>query len=106
MAIKGGKRLGAGRKKGSLSKATQKRADIAIIALDSGITPLDYMLEIMRAPIPTDVDADVRVSMTAQRFEAAKASAPYVHPRLAAIEHTGKDGSPLTPVLNVTIGKS
>ena len=102
----GGKRIGSGRKKGSLSKATQKRADIAIKALDSGITPLDYMLDLMRAPIPDDVDAEVRVSMTAQRFEAAKACAPYVHPRLAAIEHTGKDGSPLTPVLNVTIGKS
>jgi hypothetical protein len=29
------------------------------------------------------------------RFEAAKAAAPYVHPRLAAIQLTGRDGEDL-----------
>jgi hypothetical protein len=34
------------------------------------------------------------------RFEAAKAAAPYIHPRLAAIEHTGKGGGPVQ--VNIT----
>jgi hypothetical protein len=29
------------------------------------------------------------------RFEAAKAAAPYVHPKLATIQHSGKDGGPI-----------
>lgn len=106
MGTKGGARPGSGRIKGSKNKATMKRAEVAAMALDSGITPLEYMLDIMRAPIPDDVDTEARALLTGYRFEAAKAAAPYVHPRLAAVEHTGKDGSPLTPVLNVTISKS
>ena len=42
----------------------------------SGLTPLDFMLSVMR-----DEQAD-----TATRLDAARAAAPYVHPRLAAIE--------------------
>jgi hypothetical protein len=33
------------------------------------------------------------------RFEAAKAAAPYVHPRLAAIEHAGNDAKPMRMVV-------
>lgn len=79
MAI--GKKTG-GRKKGTPNKATAaKAAEIA----ESGLTPLDYMLGIMR---DEEKPADMR-------FEAAKAAAPYVHPKLAAVEHTGKDGGPI-----------
>jgi hypothetical protein len=45
-------------------------------ALESGISPLDYMLSIMRHPDST----------AAQKMEAAKGAAPYVHARLAHIE--------------------
>lgn len=68
-----------GRKKGVPNKATAKKA--AEIAA-TGLTPLDYMLQRMR-----DETADPFV-----RLDAAKAAAPYVHPKLANIEHTGKDG--------------
>jgi hypothetical protein len=30
-----------------------------------------------------------------RRDEMAKASAPYVHPKLAAVQHTGRDGGPV-----------
>jgi hypothetical protein len=30
-----------------------------------------------------------------RRDDMAKAAAPYVHPKLAAVEHTGKDGGPV-----------
>jgi len=107
MAGNGGKRSGAGRKKGSINKVTAKRKQVAAAALDSGITPLDYMLGVMRKPIPDDADLGVQVAMIGLRFEAAKAAAPYVHPRLAAIEHTGKDGGPMDLVwtINVVVSK-
>jgi hypothetical protein len=46
----------------------------------SGEAPLDYMIRVMR-----DETAPVK-----RRDEMAKAAAPYVHPRLAAIEHSGQ----------------
>lgn len=81
----GGARAGAGRKKGSKSPQTLKRAEIAAKALDNGLTPLDYMLSLLR-----DEDQDQAV-----RVDVAKAAAPYIHPKLANIEHSGPDGGPL-----------
>ena len=78
-----------GRKVGATNKKTREVAEKAI---ESGITPLEYMLNLMRAPIPDDLDPASRVMAINQRFEAAKAAAPYIHPRLAAVEHTGKGG--------------
>jgi hypothetical protein len=69
----GGKRPGAGRKPGIANKASiARQAEVAA----SGETPLDYLLRVMR-----DEEA---------RRDAAKAAAPYVHPRLAAVEHSGQ----------------
>lgn len=71
-----------GRKKGTPNKATAaKAAELAA----SGELPLDFMLGVMRDPAK---DFEVRL-------DAAKSAAPYVHPKLAAIEHTGKDGGPI-----------
>lgn len=79
---RGGKREGAGRRAGVPNKRTQETAERVEA---SGLTPLDYMLGIMRDETMT----------TESRFEAAKAAAPYVHAKLASIEHQGKDGGPL-----------
>lgn len=49
------------------------------------ILPLEYMLNVMRSG-----RADKE-----RRDEMARAAAPYVHPRLNAIQHTGKDGEPI-----------
>ena len=70
-----GKKSG-GRVKGVPNKATAaKAAEVAA----SGLTPLDYMLAVLRdAGNPADM-----------RLDAANKAAPYVHPRLAAIEHSG-----------------
>src|ERR1700704_822712 len=67
MAI--GKKTG-GRKKGVPNRATAAKT-AAIEA--SGLTPLDYMLSVLR-----DEKADAR-----RRDDMAKAAAPYVHPRMA-----------------------
>lgn len=79
---RGGAREGAGRKPGTPNKATTRRQE-EIAA--SGITPLDYMLEVLR-----DEAAEPE-----QRNWAAQTAAPYVHPKLAAVEHTGPDGGPI-----------
>lgn len=76
-----GKKTG-GRRKGTPNKATTDKArEIAA----SGLTPLDYMVKLYRDP-------GQKLEI---RLDAAKAAAPYVHPRLAAVEHTGKDGGPI-----------
>jgi hypothetical protein len=64
---------------GSLNKNTLESKKIIEEALKSGISPLQYMLNIMR-----DKKAD-----KARRDDMAKAAAPYLHPRLQAIEHSG-----------------
>lgn len=88
---KGGARPGAGRKKGGQNAKT---AAIAHAAASKGITPLEYMLDILRQEPPPDADAVTALSYQAMRFEAAKAAAPYVHPRLAAheVKGTGDNG--------------
>lgn len=74
---RGGKREGAGRPPGVANKASiERQEEIAA----SGLTPLDYMISVMR-----NLTLD-----EAKRLDAAKAAAPYVHPRLAAIEHSGE----------------
>lgn len=80
--MRGGKRAGAGRKAGSATKRTREIADNAAAA---GETPLEYMLRVMRDP---SVEHERRDKMAAS-------AAPYVHPKLAAIEHSGKDGGPI-----------
>lgn len=72
-----------GRKKGTLNKRTQfmnlpRRTR-------RGVTPLEYMLRVMRNGR----------AVSDRRDDMAKAAAPYMHPRLNAIQHTGKDGEPI-----------
>lgn len=71
----GGKRPGAGRKKGSANKLDQEARKKAA---DGGMLPLEFMLNIMR-----DEEQDFGV-----RFDAAKAAAPYVHAKLSTIDQT------------------
>lgn len=77
----GGSRPGAGRKAGAPNKANAER-EAAVKA--SGLTPLDYMLSVMR---DTEQTAPVRL-------DAAKSAAPYVHPKLGSVEvkHGGEIG--------------
>lgn len=70
-----GKKTG-GRAKGTPNKATAAKAEAVA---ESGLTPLDFMLSVMRdAKNPDDM-----------RLDAAHKAAPFVHPKLAAIEHSG-----------------
>jgi hypothetical protein len=73
--MRGGARQGAARKKGALTKKTQ---EITAAALKDGVTPLEVMLGAMREAWEKDDKAG------AANF--AKDAAPYVHPRLAAVD--------------------
>jgi len=71
--------------------ATNKRTrEIAEGAIQSGVSPLEYMLNVMR-----DKNAD-----TERRDEMARAAAPYIHPRLQTtrVEGAGEDGALLMKV--------
>jgi hypothetical protein len=74
VAKRGGARPNAGRKLGSVSKrSTELIAD----AVASGITPVEFMLEILR-----DESADMK-----RREWAAEKVAPYIHGRPAPVAH-------------------
>lgn len=72
---RGGSRPGSGRPRGA---ATQKTREIADKASTDGLTPLEYMLQVLR-----DDNAD-----EARRLDAAKSAAPYMHPRLSTVDTT------------------
>jgi hypothetical protein len=77
-----GSKTGGGSRKGRPNKATAAReAEIAA----SGLTPLEYMLKVLRNK---KEDKD-------RRLDAAKAAAPYVHPKLSSIVHKGDAKQPV-----------
>lgn len=73
---RGGARKGAGRK---LGQASTKTREIADKASAEGITPLEYMLSVMRAP-----ETEAR-----ERLAAAVSAAPYIHAKLSSVNVTG-----------------
>jgi hypothetical protein len=79
-----GKKTG-GRRRGTPNKATARRErEVAKM----GQTPLEYMLRVMR---------DSRAGGD-RRDKMAIAAAPYVHPKLASMQHTGRNGGPIQTV--------
>lgn len=88
----GGKREGAGRPKGATSKKTKEIADKAV---KDGITPLEYMLSVLRDP-----NAE-----KAERAWAAEKAAPYIHPRLSTVQHGGDQENPLRLIVETGIAR-
>ena len=80
--MRGGKREGAGRKPGSVSRIDEEARRRAA---EGEIMPLDYLLSIMRDDTRDDH----------ARLDAAKAAAPYCHARLASTELSGPKGGPI-----------
>jgi hypothetical protein len=116
MAI--GKKTG-GRRKGTPNKATAER-QAAVAAL--GKTPLEIMIEnarwadnqvnglmerlvVSEPSLATEELFSQMIRLRQLSVEWAHLAAPYVHPRLAAIAHghTNADGSPLMPIVTITI---
>jgi hypothetical protein len=82
---RGGKREGAGRRKGSKNKNS------AVLSIDASLgtkmTPLDFMLHIVRNPKCSRKD----------RMDMAKAAAPYVHAKLGSLSPPPGGGSGSEP---------
>lgn len=78
----GGVRPGAGRPKDGGSKLDKVAREVA---LAGGVSPLDFLLQIMRDKTRDDH----------MRIDAAKAAAPYVHAKKASVEVTGPDQGPV-----------
>ena len=103
---RGGVRANAGRKKSALTKKTQEVAAKVMENAADGTTPLEIMMQVMHwflqeAGVAMHSE-DPKVKASASKFmvlaqDAAMSAAPYVHPRLAAVEVTGKDGKDLLP---------
>lgn len=122
---RGGKREGAGRPVGAITKRTR---EVAERALATGMSPLDVMLDNMRHFQQVALDAEATLEgLTADQFseqvapdaspedqfkfllaqvkktagfrqmaqDAARDAAPYVHPKLASVEHSGPNGGPI-----------
>ena len=70
-----------GRKKGSPNQRTR---ELTARIEASGMTPLDFMIAVMRSP----------EAPLALRCEMARQAAPFVHAKLATIAHTGADRGP------------
>lgn len=91
----GGKRQGAGRKRGIPNM--RRRAKIVQDLVERGEDPLNYFLSIMK---------DQNESKERRDWAAAQA-APYCHPRLSAIDQsTTFKGSPLTDLLEFIDGRT
>lgn len=121
---RGGKRVGAGRKQGALTKRTRAVAEQATA---QGKTPLEVMLDNMRHFQQVAIDAEATLEgLTVSEFtgkitaetpeeqfkallaqvkktagfrqlaqECARDAASYIHPKLTAVSHTGSDGGPV-----------
>jgi hypothetical protein len=85
--------MAIGRKTGGRQKGSRniKTVEMVTAIEATGETPLEYMLRVMR-------DKTVDHS---RRDDMAKAASPYVHSRLATLDHKSSDGSMAVPVLNV-----
>ena len=88
---RGGKRENAGRKVGMVTEAKRIAVERGLAALGDGPTPLEVMLELMHTAESRD-----------EKLKAALGAAPYVHPRLAAVEHSGNAEKPM--VMQVVSG--
>lgn len=83
-APRGGKRANAGRPKGS---TTKRKREVARRAAADGLSPIEVMLKAMRE--------HAALKEWAEAAKYAQMAAPYIHPRLQAIQHTGKEGGPI-----------
>ena len=89
---RGGARSGAGRKKGEHNKRTDEALEQAKA---TGITPLEYLLTVMR-----DGGNEQK-----ERMSAAVAAAPYLHAKLSSVEvgGRGENGEHLISVIERVI---
>jgi hypothetical protein len=90
---RGGKRDGAGRPAGAATKRTR---EVAVAAAAEGVTPLEYMLDVLRDP----------KAETERRDWAAEKAAPFIHARLANINAKHDVSDALADLLKAVDGRT
>lgn len=81
--------MAGGRPKGSKDSGPRRTAShiLKLQAAEQGLLPLEVMLLAMRQHVDAgDLDAAAGI---------AKDAAPYIHARLAAVQHSGPGGGPI-----------
>jgi hypothetical protein len=98
MSKNGGKRPGAGRKKGG--KNRHKRRTISVTLLAGGVLPLEMVLKTARYMWAHAVNEDGEIKDLAQAIKAAQfgmSAIPFTSHRLQAINHAGLNNDEKTP---------
>jgi hypothetical protein len=98
--MRGGRRPGAGRKRGSVTKKTR---EVAVEAAKQGISPADVMLEAMRQQYSLARDAsepEIKALFLSRAAQIAKDVAPYVHPRITPVEPRKDDAGEAAPAMS------
>jgi hypothetical protein len=116
---RGGKRAGAGRRPGVPNRRTVARRQLGSAAAAKGSLPLEVTLACMRfhhASADRELekgdaaDPEAIANALQAAHEAAKDAAPYLHPRLSGIAHTGigdgAEANPIQRLLDAIDGKS
>ncbi len=102
-SVQGGRRSGAGRKKGVPNKVT---AEIRRKILESGKSPLEMVRwiagEFVAAAGMTQ-DNDTRLSLLERAAAIEKDALPYLHAKLQSIELTGTNAGPIKTETTLTV---
>lgn len=94
--MRGGRREGAGRKKGEADKVTRALRESAAKAATEGVTPLEMRLSVARHlwREATDVrGVIIDMDKAKEAAEFAEPALAYTSPRLNAIQGNGPDGA-------------
>lgn len=103
---RGGSRKGAGRKKSALTVMTREVAEKIIKETPPDEAPLSIIVSVMRyfwkeaqekMNSKNASEREIGIRLAKMTVDAATSAAPYMHPRLATVELTGKDGKDLMP---------
>jgi hypothetical protein len=98
----GGKRPGAGRRRGTPNRANARREQFIA---QTGLTPIDVMIGVMRCTfdigqqeLKQEKPDESKIKWAfGLALESAHRAAPFAHPRLSAVDHSAKlDASKLT----------
>ena len=95
--------------KGQKNRPSMK--DLAAKLAEDGETPLEFLVKLQRTPMPDQLDGEDAVNYLrrqkehqAIQIDAAKAAAPYIHPRLQTTTIAQEDDKPFKVAVDLNEG--
>lgn len=86
-----GEMRGPGRKGVPNRKTIARLSALEAAVQVEGLLPLEFMLRLMRAKAPKDLDGRDRAAFLSMQLDAAKAASPYCHARKADVDPKSPD---------------